>query len=135
METIHNSQFIKIDYDSQKSLFIFHFSNMGDMTNSQFEKELEIQAKLSETYNPKGFLFHSKNFEFTISPEIQKWIDEKIFPRYIKAGVKKFAYIMSSDMVAQLSIEQTMEEQQASQGFQTNYFDNEADARKWLLDS
>ena len=80
-------------------------------------------------------MFHSKNFEFTISPEIQKWIDEKIFPRYIKAGVKKFAYIMSSDMVAQLSIEQTMEEQQASQGFQTNYFDNEADARKWLLDS
>lgn len=133
MTVIHESDFIKIQYFEDKALFEFTFSDLSDMSGDVFKKELDKQAELAESYNPLRFLFHSKNFNFSITPDIQKWTDEHIFPRYVKAGVKKFAYIFSSDFISQLSIEQVMEEQKAQEGFQTRYFDSEDKAREWLM--
>ncbi len=134
MEKIHESEFINIFYDKEKSFFEFKFNDLSEMEDDTFKKELETQAELTEKYNPERFLFHSKNFNFAITPEVQEWTDKNIFPRYINAGVKKFAYIFSSDMISQLSIEQVMDENEASKGFQTKYFDNEKEAKEWLFD-
>ena len=133
MEVIHESSFIKIQHFADKSLFEFIFSDLSDMSGDIFKGELETQAELAEKYHPSRFLFHSQNFNFSITPDLQQWIDERIFPRYVNAGVKKFAYIFSSDFIAQLSIEQAMEEQKAQEGFQTRYFDSEVKAREWLM--
>jgi len=132
MKEIHHSEFIKISFNEGQSLFNFEFYDLEDWTEEEFQEELETQAKLAETYHPKYFLFHSQEFNFTITPTMQEWIDQTIFPRYVKAGVRKFAYIFSSDMISQLSIEQVMEEEVGSQSFKTMYFSNPDEARKWL---
>lgn len=132
METIHNSKHILIEYDEANALFIFKFTDLAAISEGDFKQELETQASLSEKYHPMRFLFHSKNFDYAISPDFQQWIDDNIFPRYIAAGVKKFAYIMSADMISQLSIEQTMEEKKAA-AFETRFFENEEEAMEWLL--
>jgi len=49
-----------------------------------------------------------------------------------EAGIKKIAFLVSAEMIAQLSIEQTLEESNAS-AFAVKYFDVEEDAKKWLL--
>jgi len=132
MKKIHHSEFIEIEFDEEQSLFDFKFYDLEEWSDEEFKEELEIQAKLSETYHPKYFLFHSQEFNFTITPTMQEWIDQTIFPRYVKAGVKKFAYIFSSDTIAQLSIEQAMEEEIGSQAFKTMYFSHADEAKKWL---
>jgi hypothetical protein len=50
----------------------------------------------------------------------------------VQAGLRKYAIIVSQEMVAQLSIEQTMEESQAS-NFQVRYFDDSEEAMRWLI--
>ncbi len=71
------------------------------------------------------------NFRFTIVPDVQTWVDKEVFPRFLAVGLKRYALIMSTQIVSQISIEQTMEEG-AGNEFQTRYFDDEIEARKWL---
>jgi len=132
MKEIHHSEFIKIEFDEEQSLFDFEFHDLQDWSDEEFKEELEIQAKLAEAYHPKYFLFHSQNFNYTITPILQEWVDQTIFPRFVKAGVQKFAYILSSDIIAQLSIEQAMEEEVGLQSFETMYFSHVKEAKKWL---
>ncbi|HAI77152.1 MAG TPA: hypothetical protein DCM08_12985, partial [Microscillaceae bacterium] len=63
---------------------------------------------------------------------LQSWVDQEIFPQFVQAGLRKYAIIVSQEMVAQLSIEQTMEESQAS-NFQVRYFDDSEEAMRWLI--
>lgn len=71
------------------------------------------------------------NFGFTISPELQSWIDLEITPGYISAGLDKMAIILPATIFAQVSVEQLIDEENTSQ-ISTNYFDNEEDAFKWI---
>ena len=83
-------------------------------------------------YHPKRMLVNSSDFMFTIDPELQQWTDTTIFTRYIQAGVKKIGFVVSKDLFASVSVEQTMDEIEA-QAFQTAYFDNETEAKEWLI--
>jgi hypothetical protein len=50
----------------------------------------------------------------------------------LQAGIKKFAYLVSKDLFSQVSIEQTMEEGNAQEIFETCYFADETEALTWL---
>jgi hypothetical protein len=70
--------------------------------------------------------------KFALTPETQEWADG-LFPRILNAGVKKIAFIISSDVFAQISVEQLMEEKNVkTANFEIHYFDNEKDALKWF---
>ena len=101
------------------------------MPDSIFKAEVEKIAEITEKYKPTKFHDNTTNFYFPIAPKIQTWVNEQIFPRFIAAGVKKYAIIVSKEVIAQLSIEQTMDESNAHQ-FQVRYFDDIEKAHQWL---
>jgi hypothetical protein len=55
-----------------------------------------------------------------------------IFPRFIQARLRKYAIIVSEEIVSQPSIEQAMDEEQTG-SFQVRYFDDSAKATNRLL--
>lgn len=101
------------------------------MSEQKFKEEVEKIAEVAEKYKVEKFHDNTTNFLFPISPELQTWVNESIFTRFIAAGLKKYALIVSKEMIAQLSIEQTMEEENAS-NFQVKYFDSPEKASEWL---
>jgi hypothetical protein len=101
------------------------------MSEQKFKEEVEKIAEVAEKYKVEKFHDNTTNFLFPISPELQTWVNESIFTRFIAAGLKKYALIVSKEMIAQLSIEQTMEEDNAS-NFQVKYFDSPEKASEWL---
>lgn len=101
------------------------------MSEQKFKEEVEKIAEVAEKYKVEKFHDNTTNFLFPISPELQTWVNESIFTRFIAAGLRKYALIVSKEMIAQLSIEQTMEEDNAS-NFQVKYFDSPEKASEWL---
>jgi len=63
---------------------------------------------------------------------MQTWVETEIFPRLIASGMKKFAVILPADILKQMALEQTMEEEKSG-AFQSQYFSNMEDAKKWAL--
>jgi hypothetical protein len=79
----------------------------------------------------KCFFLDTVNFFFPIEPTLQIWVAETILPKIAEAGCKKIAFLTSEDFVAQLSVEQTMEERD-DLSFQVRYFLSESEAFSWL---
>lgn len=71
-----------------------------------------------------------RKFEYIITPELQEWHNERIFQKGIAYGMRKMALLVSPEFYAQMSVEQTMEEQSE---VVYRYFRSEKDAMGWLL--
>lgn len=120
--------------DEEKQIFkdVWHPAS-GDLSVSEFQNEVQIQADLMKESGASRILIDATNFHYSIVPEVQDWIVDNIFTQWTAMGIKKIAMMVSSEMISQLSIEQTFEEEK-SDVFRTFYFDNEAKAVNWLLD-
>lgn len=135
MELIHRTDYFTFSFDAEKSLMTYNwFPESRLMNEAAYRAEMTANAEACEKYSPRVALVDLRDFLFTIGPELQAWTDEEIFTRFIKAGLRKIGFIVSSDVFAQVSLEQMMEEN-VGLDFQTRYFDeNEEEAMKWLVE-
>lgn len=69
-----------------------------------------------------------------MSPALQEWQNDNVGKKVVEAlgDYPKTAFIQSEDFITQLSFEQTMDETDETSGL-VRYFDNELDAKSWLL--
>ncbi len=129
---LHQSKFVEIIYEKENSLIIDKFlSATEDMETSDFKEEMQIFVKKCEEHKPQRELVHLLDMKYAIVPEVQEWMNEEIFPKY-KNIIKRMAFLMPTEIFTQVAVEQTMEEE-TGQGFVQKYFDNEKDAREWLM--
>lgn len=130
---VYSSPFQTIHYLAEKGILQKEwYDTTEQMSVGDFKVEVLKIAEMAAQYKPAFFHDNTQAFAFPIDPDLQSWVDQEIFPQFIQAGLRKYAIIVSKEMVAQLSIEQTMEESQAAH-FQVRYFDNGEEAMQWLL--
>lgn len=109
----------------------------NDWTGAEFGDEefkysmLEV-ANIASNHTVRGILVDARRFSFTISLGVQEWYDANIVPKHLAAGIKKMAFLLPEDVMAQVSIELTMDEEQAKSQ-ETRYFDTYENAEKWLI--
>lgn len=127
---IFKSDYKTTEYDEHLSVIINRWTDVP-MDDSIFQEEILIWLDFIEQYRPIGLVADTKKFNFLISVEMQEWTNTVVFPRIIAAGVEKFALVVSEDIITQLALEQTMDEEKTG-AFVSKYFENEADALKWL---
>ena len=136
MDVLHESDFWKFGIDKIDSLMIYQWYETSESMNEEdYKQEMQKNAEEYERYAPSKSLVDLRNFLFTISPEAQVWTDHEIFPRFLNAGLKKIAFVVSPDLFAQISLEQMMEENNANLGFESRYFDHYFQAREWLVNN
>jgi len=119
--------------DEEKSLLEQCWTNQeGNMSVEDYKIDMFNYLKFVEKYNIKNALINTELFGFSITPDIQEWIDKNIA---VKANciVKKIAFVLPSDIFAQVSIQQTMDEKEGVKYQNVNYFENINDAEKWIL--
>jgi hypothetical protein len=131
---VYESNYLTLVVNEQTQLLkVLWAPATEDMQDDEFRKELENYAEVAEKYQPTKSLVDTQNFLFTVVPDTQKWVNENIHQRSLRAGMKKFAYLLSKDTFSQISIEQTMEEGNAQEVFETRYFADETEALTWLM--
>jgi hypothetical protein len=132
MEKIYQGKYLSISHDQANQLFHYVFgANTQYMSSEEYISELQVFIDLVKKHEPKRVLGDMVDFNFTITPQVQEWINEKLFPVYQQVGFKKIAILLSKGFFQSLSIQQTMQEENAT-SFQTAYFDNAEKASEWL---
>ncbi len=111
--------------------------NAVELTNAIYRREMLNHTEAVEQYCPQLMLVNTADFiNFAIDPEVQEWTSTVIFERLQLAGVQKMAFVISPDIITQMSIEQqrevTQEKQQINTQDMLGSFTNEQDALAWL---
>ncbi len=82
--------------------------------------------------NQTGALIGDTRELGAMSEEDQQWSFTDWLTRALEVGYHSFAVIVSSDVFAQMSVEDTLTEVQAKTTVTIQYFDDEEKAREWI---
>ncbi|ANQ51397.1 hypothetical protein MY04_4053 [Flammeovirga sp. MY04] len=108
-----------------------------EMTDEEFKEHINSLAKLISTQgvanNINAFMVDTRLYHYTMNLDLQTWHDNEIIPGYIKNGIKRIAFILSGNLIQDLSIEQTFDEEKAQSGpLEVKYFTDSRTARSWV---
>ena len=130
---VYKSTYWSIFHDEKLKLLTPVWNSSSErMTEDLYKAEMENYVALVEKYQPKQLLIDCREFYFLIVPKVQEWIDKTIFPRVLAVGVMYVAIVVPLELIANLSVQQAMEESEGTK-FITQYFDKSEDAKQWLL--
>ncbi|TAF65333.1 MAG: hypothetical protein EAZ55_08715 [Cytophagales bacterium] len=114
-------------------VYVWH-PTTSNMTNTDYQNEHLQIVKFSEMHQIAKHLIDTRNFTFTIGLEMQEWANQNFYPPLMASGSRKFSLVIPSDLFAQVSIEQTVEDSGTADVVQTRYFDDIEKARAWALE-
>ena len=101
------------------------------MSEQQFRAAIERLAGFMERERPPNVLVDMATLEFRPAEDFEQWRQANIIPRYNKAGVTKFAFILPAG--ATQTVEGgTAPSVEGSAQFQTGYFCTRDGALKWF---
>jgi hypothetical protein len=69
----------------------------AEMTDGAFKATLALLAWEAEKLRPSFLLIDATLFDHQFGPDVMRWRDDCIIPRYGAAGVTKFAFLMPAD--------------------------------------
>lgn len=129
--TLHDSKFQTVIFDQQRSIVgNFWKLETKEITEDEFRNEISKFEEIIAKNKPKGLVGVVVGLQYPVHVETQEWIAQNLFNTLKKVGVKKYAIVVSPDILTQLSVELTIEED-TTQAFETKYFDTEEDAKNW----
>lgn len=132
MESIYNSPVWTIHWHPEAKCIQFVFQRYTEkMGQEEYIQELKGFIELVKEHQPKSIYADTREFYFTIVPDIQDFINENILALYSEIGVEQHAILVSPDIFAAVSVEQTMEEDEKP-SYENRYFESEEDANAWL---
>ncbi len=134
MEKIYQSKYVSHIYYLDQQILEAIWTEGGLMNDDEYRQESLNFIQAARNHRPKAGLIDTRDFQFTIVPETQEWLNTVIFPELIKAGIRKMAFLVTDDLFSQVSIEQAMDEKTAKEGFQTRFFDDYESAKAWVLE-
>ena len=121
-----------IEYEAKENLVIQTWTEQSKEINDDgFKKEMLELAKFFKQHQPKSVLIDMRNFYFVVGLELQEWVTKNINSILEAMNKTKTAYVVSPDLFASVSVEQTVEGT-AEENFTRKFFDKEEEARKWL---
>lgn len=127
----YKSKFMEVIHHPDHQLLEFSWSEGTiELTDDDFMRELEQQVRSVGEYKPQFVLVDTIKFTFPISPDIQSWVDENVYPAWAKEGVKKMGFLMSKEFISQLSIEQAVQEN-SQEALKSGFFDAREKALAW----
>ena len=132
MKLVYESEYMQLYFNSENKVIEEKWhETTKKMRAKEFKKEILTTLKYMRDNNAELYLVDTKNFIFTISVEIQEWMHKNFIVPFIQAGIKKAAFVMPEELITQLSIEQTTEEDTQNK-FKRDFFTSKKEALKWL---
>lgn len=128
---LFENNYIEVIHQSENKLVagIWRNTKVLDFTDEEFKHCMLTWFEEVKKIGNVNVLADARQFEFTITPEVQLWVNDNIIGLYPQHGVSKLAFLVSPDLFSQISIEQTIDEKE--QAFEVRYFDDENKAIEW----
>ena len=120
-----------IDHPSENILEIRWFDSTAEMTSNEFNEWMSQFATEVERTGRKLSLVDALQFRMPPDRRDAGWRDANIIPRYNKAGVQRFAFLMPE----QMPLIGTAPAPEEPANFPTGYFGTRRDAVAWLVEA
>lgn len=131
--TVYESDFLRLDFFKDEQLIeMIWLPALETMIEEDYKEEFMNYLTIILDVKPKKVVSDTQNMHFPISVELQEWTNQTIFPPSLEMGLNKAAFVISSDIMNQLSVEQIMEETEGIK-FTTQYFTTRKEAKEWIL--
>jgi len=125
------SKYYRQNYNKEKSLITITWKPATErMSGITFKAILMEILEFIKVEHPRFYLANTQDFLFTIIPDMQEWSNKKFIDEAHQISVQKMAIVLSSDIFAQVSIEQGLGDD--SSGMESAYFSSVKDAEDWL---
>ena len=108
-------------------LFTWKETTAG-MTGEDFQEALHNYAGFGAEHKVPAMLVDVRQFRYQMTPELGKWRDEVISPRYASFGLQKFGYIVPEGVLAQMKDMMAP----ADRAFEEQYFESKDAVIAWL---
>lgn len=128
MEILHENAFVRFELHPDAKRLEIHWLQSDTLTEEDLKDIMRHQVAFIHEHKLEGFLVDIRNFTFTIVPALQEWVNEEVLSKM--TTVKRHSFIVTDDFFAQVSVEQTMEQQEDSR-MKTRYFSDLTEARAW----
>lgn len=137
-ETAFTNDFLNASFNKEESLLsITWLPSTYEMSGENFKSVFMQIAEFIEKNKVNYWMGYTKDFAFIVPPDLQEWAAQDFNQKVIKAGLQKMAMIVPADIIATVGVKQSIEEmekhQEQEETIETRYFDNPAQAKKWLL--
>lgn len=127
------NRFCTYYYDKETNFLIQLWTNENEqMEEEDYKNEMLNYLHFVQKYSVPIALIDLKQFNFTIAPQLQIWVDTNIAV-YANKIVGKIAFVFPQDLMVELSVDQVMTEKEGKNYKALNYFDNVKSAKDWLL--
>jgi hypothetical protein len=129
METqlFHDRFGVMLNDDARKILELRWFSETESMTDDDYMGWLERFAVSAEQHHVQFIVIDTLAFKHHPGAHTGPWRDEHIIPRYNRAGVKKFAFLLSPGTAPK-----TEPAPEGPAQFPTGYFDSREQIERWF---
>jgi len=119
----------KLSYHEKLQFFRTDWETGKYISDEDFQEKMRKIAEFAKILKPTGFLANTLDFNYTITPEMQEWHNNLLFPVFEEIGLTKLALLVPADLFTQVSIQQAYDDTQA---LQMLFFDDETKALEWL---
>ena len=125
------SKYQIIEYQEEKDLLIQQWKSETEyMTDEVFMHEMSVLAEYITKYKPSKILVDQRDFFFTVTPTLQEWVNENVNAKISQIG-SFVAFVVSKDLFASVSVEQTLSESHGK-SLIIKFFQDKEEALKWL---
>ncbi len=133
MELFLKESYVEIYYDSE--LNAVYNKWITAPTSEEFKEGMNQTIEAFKKFKT-GILIGDTAELGAIDPDDQEWSTTDWISRALPAGYRKFAVIISSDIFAKMSVEDTLTEVQTGNStLEIQYFPSEEAARSWVKES
>ena len=133
---VYENDFCRIIWDEANAFMYVKWqdNNVWHKDESEYRKYFELYVQQVEHYQAINVVHDMLEARYTISLENQAWTVNEMFPRLVKAGLKRVSLLVSSEFITNLSVEQVITDAENSGiVFETRYFTNKQDSIDWML--
>ena len=128
---LYRHPFYAFIWDPRRKLVTFRWTTETEkMQVHDYQEAIHNFAGFALDNSARGLLVDLREFRYQPPASLGYWRDEVVSPRYVKAGVKKLAYIAPPAMLERMT--SGVDEYKDKRGFAEGYFPGEAEALDWL---
>lgn len=128
MSLIYQTSFVQLHYQAAGATLETEW--LGFVNSEQLRTALTEALRLARQHRTQGWVANNTLLR-TIRPADQDWINQIWFPEFAKLGVLRLAIVESQDALNRMGISTIMQRATAHVPFDTQYFTNADEARRW----
>lgn len=133
MIPVFENDFVVSNYNTSENQLEIKWKAYSESLDDENFKNILLEfAAFVEKNTVQSIFVDASEKYYVMNSNIQKWHDETIIPRYLKAGIKNMAFHIDNNISVDIAIDLTFDEENAKK-IPTQLFESRDEAKTWLI--